>query len=629
MKQELFEKRINILSLSVFFLAITLLARLFYVQIVKGDYYLARAETNSSRRIVIDAPRGDIEMADGTVLVASRPAYVVSYLVPHATEQQEQTIPILAEILQAYSVDEESIRKSISENRWRSYHPIRLAVDVSDETVFQIDERRMDLPGVVVERQVLRDYRYGNMASYLIGGLGAITPDKLDDYLAAGYRGDASVGIFGLENAFENIDPELSLRGQEGYRLVEVDTHGRLVEEVGETPAVAGNKMVLSIQPDVQIAATQALADIVERLNDNNTRYKQKPDRAAAVVLNVKTGEVLAWATYPEFDPANWAAAPQLWTNNIPLNAYAVGSTFKPLMSLLAIMDGVATPTEKFYCPGYFRVGNTIKRCANRSGHGHLNLEEGIKVSCNVVYYDIAQRLVKKHGRAGAMDKIGEMVNLLQFGTETSVDFAPGYLRSPGIIPSSETFKRIYNYTPYPGEVWDVAIGQGIVEFTPLQMASYAAMIANGGNHYKPQVVQQIIDPQGKVNFQFEPELLTKVDLDEAALELVRNGMHEVTLPARPGGVGNGTAYYLFTSDPVMRDGQKIEVAAKTGSAEIAPGISPHSWFVGYAPFEEPEIAVAAFIAHGRWGATSGVPVAHAVIKAYFEGLPETATPQP
>ncbi len=629
MDRDFFEKRLNYLSVTIFFLALVLVGRLFYVQLVKGDYYLARAESNTSKKIIIDAPRGDIISADGVTLVSSRPAYVVSYLVPSSTEQRDQAIPVLASLLADYGVTEESIRQSIASNVWYRYSPIRLAVDVSEETVLQIDERRMDLPGVVVERQAVRDYRFDDMASYLIGGLGAITPNKLEEYEAAGYRRDATVGIFGLENAFENVDPKLSLRGQDGYRLVEVDKWGRLIAAVGETPAVAGNNMVLTIDSELQQVAEQALTDMIAKLNDKDPRYKQKPTKGAAVVLDVKTGEILAWASCPNFDPGNWAKTPSLWTSNVPLNAYPVGSTFKPLMTLLALTDGVISPNETFYCPGYFQVGNTKKQCANRTAHGRLTIEDALKVSCNVVYYDIAQRLVTKYGRAEAMDKIGDMVKLLQFGSEIPLDFAPGYLRSPGIIPTSENFRRIYNYTPYPGEVWDVAIGQGIVEFTPLQMAAYVSMLANGGYHYQPHVVKQIVGPDGNVNFQVEPELLTKVDLDPTALETVRNGMHEVTLPARPGRTGNGSAYYLFTYDPVMRDGQKVEVAAKTGSAEIGPGISPHSWFIGYAPFEDPEIAVAVFVEHGRWGATAGVPVAHSIIKGYFEGAPAADTVQP
>ncbi|NLY53351.1 MAG: hypothetical protein GX060_01815 [Firmicutes bacterium] len=626
MEQE-FEKRVNYLSLTVFFLAMVLVARLFYVQIVRGAYYLVRAERNSTREIVVDAPRGDIETADGMTLVSSRPAYVVSYLVPSDTAKQEKVIPLLAQLLEDYGVTEEGIRQAIKDNAWQRYRPIRLAVDVAEETILKIDEQRMDLPGVVVERQAVRDYPHGNLACYLIGGLGAITPNKLEEYTAAGYRRDATVGIFGLENAYENVDPKISLRGQDGYRQVEVDTYGRLVADVGEIPAVPGNKMTLTIHSDLQIAAEQAIADVVKKLDDGSTRYKQKPDRAAAVVLNTNTGEILAWASYPDFAPGNWAQTPNLWTSNIPLNAYPVGSTFKPLVSLVALTEEVVAPDEKFYCPGYFQVGATRKTCHKKSGHGRLTLEEGIKVSCNVVYYDIAQRLVQKYGRAGAMDKIGDMVKKLKFAEELPLDFAPGYLRASGIIPTSENFRRIYNATPYPGEVWDVAIGQGIVEFTPFQMAMYASLLANGGYRYQPYLVQKITDPEGNITFQAEPKLLDKIEIDAEALELVRRGMHEVMLPARPGGPGYGSAYYLFTYDPVLRDGQKVEVAGKTGSAQTIPGVTAHSWFVGYAPFENPEIAMAVFVAHGRSGAAGAVPVAHAIFKAYFEGLPETLVP--
>ena len=210
------------------------------------------------------------------------------------------------------------------------------------------------------------------------------------------------------------------------------------------------------------------------------------------------------------------------------------------------------------------------------------------------------------------------MVGLLGFAGEVSLPFATGYLRAPGIIPSSETFRRIYNYTPYPGEVWDVAIGQGILEFTPLQMAQYIALLANGGRQYQPYLVKEIRSPEGEITFRGAPTVLKETEFDPLILDPVRNGLHEVTLPARVAGGGYGSAYYLFTTDPVLREGSKVEVAAKTGSAEVGTGISPHSWFIGYAPFEEPEIAMAVFIEHGRWGATGAVPVAHSILKEYF-----------
>ena len=445
--REEFKRRINYLDMLLFFVGVILISRLAYVQLARGTYYVARAERNSTREIVIDAPRGDIVTTDGTVLVTSRPAYVVSLLVPSDETQRERVVVTLAQLLDQYGVTEEKIRTLIKENTWRRYRPIRLAVDVDEEVVLQIDERRMELPGVVVERQAVRDYPQGNMGCYLIGGLGSITENTVEEYRKAGYRLDASVGIFGLEKAYENVDPSLSLRGQDGYRSVEVDSVGRPLADVGETPAVAGNDMTLTIDARLQATAEQALQEIVQKLDDKNRRYPQKPDRAAAVVLNVKSGEVLAWASYPDFDPGQWAKAEYLWNSNIPLNAYPVGSTFKPITALTGLVNGVVSPDEKFYCPGYHQVGATRKTCWNKRGHGQLTLEEGIKVSCNVVFYELAQRLINQYGRAGAMDKVGNG-QVIAVWPGDSVDFAAGYLRAPGIIPTSENFQQIHGYKP-------------------------------------------------------------------------------------------------------------------------------------------------------------------------------------
>ncbi len=613
-----FEQRMNRFGLTVFFLALILVVRLGYMQLLRGDYYSLRAQQNSTRYLVVDAARGDIVTSDGALLVTSRPAYVVSWLVPNSEVDRQRVTELLVDMLQEYGVTAERIETLVKENVWRRYQPIRLAVDVSEETVLAIDERRMELPGVMVERQAVRDYPYGDMASYLIGGLGAITQGKVAEYRDAGYRLDATVGIFGLENAFELVDPAISLRGIDGNRQVEVDHANRLIADLGETPSVKGNQMTLTIDAGLQAAAEQALADTIERLHDRDSRYPQKPTRGAAVVLDVNTGAVLAWASYPTFEPGNWAAADYLWTSNVPLYAYPVGSTFKPITLMAGLESGVVDPDETFYCTGSYSVGATRKNCWLSSGHGHLNLTEGLKVSCNVVFYNIAQRLVNEFGRDGGMDQLGAIAQKFQLGEDLPIDFAPGYLRASGIIPTSENFRSIYRYTPYPGEVWSTAIGQGIVEFTPLQMASYVSMVANGGYRYQPYVVQRITSPEGEVTFEAEANLLNYLSLESEALEIVRNGMHEVMLPAnRPGGPGYGSAYYRFTVDPILRDGQKVEVAGKTGTAEVA-GVTPHSWFISYGPFEEPEIAMAVFVEHGRSGAAGAVPVAHEIYQAYF-----------
>ncbi len=634
MRQEL-EKRMNYLTVAIIVFILLLLSRLAYVQIIRGGHFARRAEINSFKKIFVDAPRGPIDTRDGVLLVTNKPSYVVS-MYDVNEEQREKVIPQLVELLAPYELTEEKIRALIEQN-FRKYVPVRLAQNVSEETVFAIDERKMELPGVMVEVQPIRDYPYGSLASYLIGSVGSITAENVDMYREAGYRLDATVGRFGLEYAYELANPLQSLRGEDGYRAVEVDSFGRLRSEGETVPAIPGNNLTLTIDFDVQQAAETAIKDVVNKLNDGSSRFPEKPNRAAAVVLDVKTGAVVAWASYPDFPPDQWTKSEYqyLWASNIPLQPYPVGSTFKPMTLMSGLLNGVVNPDEKFYCSGVYQVGATKKYCNKLDGHGDLDLEESIKVSCNVVYYQIAQRLVNEYGRGAAMDKLGEITKLFKFDHKLELDFAPGYSSVPAILPTLEQFRRYYDYTPYPGEVWSAAIGQGIVKFSPLQMAQYTAMIANGGFYYQPYVVQHIKDPSGKITFEAQPKLLDQSQLDESALQLVRDGMHEVMLPLqRPGGPGNGSAWYLFTTQPITRNGQIIEAAGKTGTAEIgrhANGtrITPHSWFVSYAPFEEPEIAVAVFVAHGRSGSQGGVPIAHAIYKAYFEGDTDTGTPIP
>lgn len=634
MRQEL-EKRMNYLTVAIFVFALILFSRLAYVQIIRGGYFARRAEINSFKKVFVNAPRGPIYTADGVLLVTNKPSYVVSMYDVNA-EQREKVIPQLVELLAPYDLTEEKIRALIKQNIWK-YLPVRLAQNVSEEIVFTIDERKMELPGVIIEVQPTRDYPYGRLGSYLIGGVGPITAENVEKYRGAGYRLDTTVGRFGLEYAYELIDPLLSLRGEDGYRAVEVDSFGRLRSEGETVPATPGNQMTLTIDFDVQQAAENALNEVVAKLNDGSTKYREKPNRAAAVVLNVKTGAIVAWASYPDFPPEEWNKSDYqyLWASNIPLQPYPVGSTFKPMTLIAGLLNGVVDPNEKFYCPGHYQVGATKKYCNKLDGHGELTLEEGIKVSCNVVFYQIAQRLVNEYGRGEALDKLGEIAKLFQFDRDIVLDFAPGYSSVPAILPTLEQFEKYYSQTPYPGEVWDAAIGQGIVKFSPLQMALYTSMIANGGNYYQPYVVQNIKKPDGKLTFDAQPTLLEQTRLDEAALRLVRDGMHEVTLPQnRPGGPGNGSAWYLFSTQPIMRNGKKVEVAGKTGTAEVGKHkdgsrITPHSWFISYAPFDDPEIAVAVFVAHGRSGSQGGVPIAHAIYKAYFEGDKDTDTPIP
>ncbi|KNZ69564.1 penicillin-binding protein 2 [Thermincola ferriacetica] len=641
---------------------IILISRLGYLQLIQTEQFKTMSEQNRIKFVSIPAPRGEIRTRDGKVLVKDRPVYSVS-IVYLGLKNQEEVVKKLAAIL---GMDPKEINAAINDANVRKFEPIKIKKDVPLDIVTKIEERRQELPGVEINVEPMRQYVYGNFAPHILGYIQEIKKEQLEAKKNEGYNLGDRYGQAGLENTYESV-----LRGVDGDRQVEVDRNQHPVRELDIRPPVAGNNLILNIDFNVQKAAEEALDRVLYRLQTKGTDKKYPNARAGAVVLlDVRTGKVLAMASKPGFDPNIFngkitkAQSEALFSPNNPFPAfnnrammpYAPGSTFKMVTATAVLETKKARPSDTIYDSGsVFLYGRSYK-CWRPSGHGRVDLVKAIQVSCNVYFYQMGLR--------AKVENIAKYALQYGLGQKTGIDL-PG--EKTGRVPTPE-WKRQLNEGPLKAkyekkykaieEKYDklianaqsererkslerkkeselrqkraqykidkywlvdwrefetviMAIGQGDNLYTPLQMANYIATIANGGIRYKPYIVDKITDYQGRVVKQNKPEVMQKVDVSPQTLAVIRRGMAAVTEPG-------GTAASVFAGFP-------IKVAGKTGTAQT--GKDPktglerdnHGWFVGFAPYDNPQVAVAAIVEYGGHGGSSAGYVARDVLAAYFK----------
>lgn len=621
------DKRLNALSIIAFVIVVVLMARLGYMQVIKGSTYARQAEINSTRVLPVEASRGEIYASDGALLATSRPGYYVSYLDTGTSDRNE----VLTRLAEMVNLPAEDMIKAVESNRWRRYQPVRLTGEIPLDMVLILDEHRMDLPGVMVQTEPVRVYPQGTLAAHVLGGVGPLTDAQLktiSERGLAGYSGDETVGRLGVELAYEFVSPDRSLRGTSGGELVQVDANGRLVQQLGYTPPVPGNSLHLTLDSKLQRVAEAAIATQLAALQKKPASARAR--EAAVVAMDPRTGAVLAFASYPGFDPgtvikdyAELLNNPDRPLENKVFTQYPPGSIFKPVTMLAGFRDGVVDASSRFNDPGYFThpwLGDIKKKDWLPGGHGYgLTPSDGIKYSCNTVFYNIGTRIYGKHGNSSVLDVIAATAE--EFGLGKQVPFADmeGYRQDAGVLPTTDNFiKNVSsNYPnrskyPYLSEVLDVTIGQGINTYTPLQIADYVSTLANGGTRYAPYLVDKITGPDGKVVYQHTPEVLNTVDIPQEAMKIIRDGMYQVA------NAGDGTAwsqFHLAGRDALAKAG--IIVAAKTGTAQVY-GQPDDGWMMAFAPYDNPQIAVVAFVKYGAGGSTAAGPIARQVLEAYF-----------
>ena len=591
-------RRVRVIFVLVIMVIITLAGRLAYLQVLKHDYYWYRAEQNRFTKITLPATRGEIYDSKGNLLVSNRPGFVVS-LMDMGEGYDDETISYLSDILQ---IEQKEIEEAIKGRLYMRYLPLRLKSDITMETIAQISEQRWKLKGVNIEIRPIREYRTGSTAAHILGFLGEGPVDELTRKRWSGegynYKEGDYVGQEGVERTWEP-----HLRGIDGEQLIETNNMGQPINYLERKEPVPGNNLYLTVDLDLQKAVEEALARRVQTIiKKEGSKYA---GRASAVILDPNSGAILAMANYPSYDMNTFRQEYQQLSedpkrplvNSAILGSYPIGSTFKMVTATAALEKGVISDRDIISCSGVVRLAGDTKTCYHSIAHGSLNFYRALALSCNIYFYHAGLR--------AGIDAVAHYAREYGFGSPTGLEDLPG--ESAGVVASREYKDAVTGGEPwYPAETMSAAIGQSYNSITPLQMANYAAIIANGGTHYRPYLVQRAVDSGGRVVRETEPEPLRQAQISAKTMGIIREGMRAVTRP-------RGTAYAYFSRLPVT-------AAGKTGSAEVYGNIPAHSLFVGYAPYENPQIAMAVIIEHGGIGATGAVPVAAEIMEYYFTG---------
>ena len=608
--------RLRVLSGVIGLLFLALLARFWYLQIAQGEHFQRLSEENRTARIELPAPRGIIRDQHGVILASTRPAFTVS-IMPAEVVDLSALLDRLSEILGRPVAE---LREEYDHNRIGRFKPVPLLRNAPLGVVTRLEEEQSYLPGVLVESEPVRTYPNGIFASHLLGyvrevsreeiqrlndpqyrgnladHLGVqITREEMDRLASADYRPRDIVGKTGVERF-----ADLFVRGTLGQQRVQRDARGNLLQILGTEAPEPGNTLILSLDARVQRAAEMALQDMGKS--------------GAAVALDPRTGDVLALASVPAYDPTWFAHGmsradyrkhigdnPRKPLLNRAINsAYPPGSTFKIATATAILQKGAASTRSYVYCTGSMRVGNMRKRCW--ATHGSVEIYKALAKSCDVFFYTYSKRLSER-----SPDPMADWAERFGFGRRTGI---PLESESAGRVPRLEWHRRREKRDWYPGDTANMSIGQGGVTATPLQVAQMTSALANGGTLYQPRVVRSVLDLKGRVVATFPPKVTGQVPFDPKVLEIVRKGIRQA--------VTAGTAGHLKMKE--------VEVAGKTGSAESGRHTEAHAWFTCYAPYKNPTIAIAVLTEHGGHGATAAAPVARRMIRAYF-GLKPDAEP--
>jgi len=581
------QSRLAILQALAVVLVAALVVQFWNLQVIRARHFRGLAENNRSRLVTLAAPRGALLDREGKVLVGNRPSFNV-VLVPELADDLDRLVARLSATL---DVGEATIRERLV--RRQPYRPVVVKTDATLADVAALEARRRELPEVSVEVVPLRSYPLASAAAHALGRVGEITERQLQLAEYKDLAPGSLVGQAGIESAYNR-----EVMGRDGFRRVIVNSRGLEVAEAERQAPEDGPSLTLSIDASLQAAMEKAF----------------EGRAGSAVALDPRTGEILAMASTPAYDPNEFATGvdASLWAslatdpltplmNRVIQGTYSPGSTFKIIASTAALEEGLITPATTFYCPGYLAVYNTVFHCANPRGHGVMDLRHAIANSCNVYFYQVGIRL--------EIGRLAKWAKLMGLGAPTGIDLPH---EGSGLMPSPEWKMRVFKTPWYAGETVSVAIGQGQVSATPLQMARVVAVIANGGRLVHPHLARMGAGTaEAPVPLGIHPETIAAV----------REGMRAV--------VAEGTGWRARL--------QTVEVCGKTGSAQVvsksrlekspdAHELLPHGWFLAFAPADDPKIALAVLVEHGRSGGESAAPVARQILAHYF-GLDRPAGP--
>ncbi len=584
--------------------AVVIICRLWFLQISNGEKYTDKAYNNRVRVRKIMAPRGHILDRNGVELVTNRPAFNV-LLIREDSKNDDELLMRLAGVL---GDDISELWDRIRQASNISHHePIRLKEDIDWETLAYLENHNYEFSGIRIEVSPRRVYHHGDVAAHIIGYLGAISKKELSNTVEGEYVGGDLIGKMGIEKLREK-----DLRGEKGTSFSEVNAKGFEQQLLKRLEPLPGRELHLTLDSTMQQVAENMM---------------NKDDKSGAVVaIDVNSGRLLTLASTPtihleEFvggiSTKNWNRL--LENKHKPLinkavqGTYPPGSTYKMITALAGLENGIVDKETVFYCPGYYSFGNRVYRCWKHSGHGAVGLMRALAESCDVYFYQVGQQV--------GVDVLAEYARKFGLGTKTGLEIEH---EKNGLVPTKLWKRKRYNQKWHEGETLSIAIGQGFNLVTPLQIAVMTSMLANGGKNYLPQLVERVVDPDGKILEELQPQLTMELVGMEKNLKLIQQGLFDVVQGDR------GTARIARI--------EGINIAGKTGTAQVVKVAQyknlkdedipykyrDHAWFTCYAPAEDPEIAVTVLVEHGLHGSSGAAPIAKAVLEAYFaDRLPE------
>jgi len=550
--------RINIFRILFIAVIVVFSVRLFNMQILSGEIYLTRAQDISRRTYIIPTQRGEIYDRNFTrPLVINRDSFAVSITpadVPRGS--MDAVIQAVSEILH---IPEDEIRRRLPSQYLQLYQPIEIAANVQYSMIAALAERKETLPGISWNIKPIRNYVDVGSLSHILGYVGDITRDELTTLYNLGYQQGDVIGKSGIERQYDQL-----LRGSPGLEIRTVDSRGRRItgrENIVSVPPEMGKNLVLTIDADLQILVEKALG----------------PSIGAAVVMKPATGEILAMVSYPWYDPNIFTSGMSSdfriladdpnrpFLNRAIQSSYPPASTFKIILSTAIYQENLYPVDQSILCSGFIRYGNRDWHCyIGVPGHGRLNLSRGLHQSCNIYYMTVGRDVIGE-------ERITSYARDYGYGKITGIDLPD---ENPGFLATPQWKERRYHERWTLGDTMNLSIGQGYTLVTPLQMSNLLSMVVNNGRIYKPHILKEVRDPvTNAIEHIVTPELIHQSDINPAVFENIRNDLRGV--------VTIGTAQYPLN----MRT---VEIAGKTGTAEIGFTDRWHSWFTAYAPYNSP-----------------------------------------
>jgi penicillin-binding protein 2 len=623
-EQRMFSRRVVAASVVITLLLGALFARLFYLQVVRHEYFSDLSQGNRIRIEPIPPPRGLILDRNGEPLALNRPAYQLE-LTREQTPDLDDTLQRLVALDLLPAEDVARTRRTIMARRAFDAVPIRL--QLTEQQLARFAVHRPDFPGVEIRPRLTRLYPYKGVGVHALGYVGAISEQDQDRIDVAAYAGTTLIGKLGVERNFEEV-----LHGDTGYQQLLVNAQGRRVDRVGiKSPdlqrkePVAGDDLILTIDHRLQQVAEEALG----------------AQRAAVVAIDPANGDILAFVSTPTFDPNGFArglTVPEYraLADNLdkPLidralrGVYPPGSTIKPLVALAALEFGVVEPEETRYCRGVWQFPNSSHKYRDwkKGGHGTVDMHKAIAQSCDTYFYDISDLI--------GIDRMHEFLGRFGLGEKTGIDLLG---ERSGLVPSREWKKKAFKKRElqvwFPGETVIAGIGQGYMLATPLQLAHITATVGMRGKRFQPRLVRAVRDSSTGAVAVLPPRPLPDVTVRDPALwDVVIDGMVAVMSPG-------GTAYRAQAGAP-------YQMAGKTGTAqvftigqnekyresEVAERLRDHALFIAFAPADAPKLAIAVLVENGRSGSGTAAPIARKVFDAYLapaEAAPATLPAEP